>query len=440
MPDPDAPAPIAQFEDEPAATRRNAGAAPPRGRRRHRIVVVLLLVLGTVLTPITIVALFVHTEVTDTSRYVRNVEPLASNPAIQAYIADDVTRRLFDQADVDQYVRQVLPDRAQPLVGPMTSALETFVRQTTLRVLQSDQFHDLWVQANRTAHKALVNVVTGRNNSAVTASDNGVVSIDLSKVAARVQQRLDDSGIDLFSRIPIARISGQIPVFESKDLYKVRKAVGLLDRLAFVLPILVFASFGGAIFFSQSRRRGFVASAVGFALGALVLALLLNVVRSLYLDRATSAALPYDAAAGVYDTLVRFLHTSVRAALMLSIAVIVAVFFAGPSRFALWFRGHVRATAAWLGDQSDRAGWRWLSAPGWVVEHKGALRAGVAVIAFVVLFRWDHPTAAVIFWAAVITLAVLAMIEFFGREPVDLHAAADRREPAVGPSPITNPG
>jgi hypothetical protein len=429
---------IAKLEAELADARRDADDARPRGRRRHRALVAVLLVLGTVLTPITIVALFVNTEVTDTSRYVQNVKPLASNPAIQAYVADDVTRRLFAQADVQQYVQDVLPERAQPLTGPLTSALENFVRQTTLRVLQSSQFQDIWVQANRAAHNALVAVVTGKENGAVTASENGVVSIDLSQLAERVQQRLEDSGLDLFSRIPIARISGQIPVFQSKDLYKVRKAVGLLDTLAFVLPIVVFACFGGAIYFSQSRRRGFVASAVGFALGALVLALALNVVRGVYLDKATSRDLPYDAAAGVYDTLVRFLHTSVRAALLFSIVVVIAVFFSGPSRFAAWFRGRVRFTASWLGQQSDRAGWRWLSPPAWVVGHKGALRIAVAAVGFVIVFLWDRPTAAVIFWAAVLTLAALAIIEFFGREPMPDAGTAERPAPAVAPAPITH--
>jgi hypothetical protein len=412
--------------------------APPRRRHKHRFFVALLLVLGTVLTPITIVALFVNTEITDTGRYVQNVKPLASDPAIQAFVADDVTRRLFAEVDVEQYVQEVLPDRAQSLTGPLTGALRNFVHETTLRVLQSSQFQDIWVAANRAAHKALVAVVTGKEDGAVAAAQNGTVSIDLSKVAQQVQQRLEDSGLDVFSRIPIARISGQIPVFQSKDLYKIRRATRALDTLAFVLPILVFASFGGAIFLSQSRRRGFVSAALGFTLGALVLALLLNVARSVYLDKATSADLPYDAAAAVYDTLVRFLRTSVRAALMLSIVVVVAVFFAGPSRVALWFRGHVRSTASWLGAQSDRAGWRWLSAPGWVVGHKGALRIGVAVVAFVILFQWDHPSPAVIFWAAVITLAALAIIEFFGREPVPVASPVtdDRREPAVAPSPI----
>ncbi len=392
--------------------------------------------LGTILTPITIVALFVNTEITDTSRYVQNVEPLASDPAIQEFVADDVTKRLFAQVDIEQYVEAALPERAQSLTGPLIGALRNFVHETTLRVLQSSQFQDIWVAANRAAHNALVAVVTGKENGAVNASPDGVVSIDLSQVGQQVQQRLEDSGLDLFSRIPIARISGEIPVFQSKNLYDIRRATRALDTLAFVLPILVLASFGGAIFLSQSRRRGFVSAALGFTLGALVLALLLNVARSVYLDKATSADLPYDAAAAVYDTLVRFLRTSVRTVLTLSIVVVVAVFFAGPSRLARWFRMHVRSTAAWLGEQSDRAGWRWLSAPPWVVRHKGALRIGVAVVAFVILFRWDHPTPAVIFWTAVVTLVALAVVEFFGREPVASPATADRREPAVAPSPI----
>ncbi len=55
----------------------------------------------------------------------------------------------------------------------------------------------------------------------------------------------------------------------------------------------------------------------------------------------------------MYDTLVRFLHQSVRAVLFLSVIVIIAVFFAGPSRFAVWFRTRVRQGANWLGRESD---------------------------------------------------------------------------------------
>jgi hypothetical protein len=408
----DAPDPkktIVQRADAAATT------SSPHRRRTHRVLVVLLVVLGSVLTPVTILTLFVHTEISDTNRYVQNVSPLSSNPAIQSYVADDISKRLFAAVDVTAYVRDALPARADRLAAPMSTALQSFVREATLRVLQSPQFQKLWAEANRVAHTQLNKVLTGKNG-AVVASPNGVVTLDLSKVVTQVQQRLQASGIDLFSRIPIARIGGQIPIFQSKDLYKVRKAVGVLDKLAFVLPFVVFGSFGAAIFLSTNRRRGFLASAIGFSLGALSLAFFLTVGRGIYLDAATSNDLPHDAAAAVYDTLVRSLQTSVRAAVLLSVVVLVAVFFAGPSRLATGFRGRTRMLATSLGAQAQDAGWTWLSARPFVLRHKAKLRLACAAIAFVVLFRWKHPTPAVIFWTAVVTLTSLAIIEFFGRE------------------------
>jgi hypothetical protein len=386
------------------------------------VLVAALLALGFILTPVTIVALFVHTEISDTDRYVQNVQPLSADPAIQSYVADDVSRRLLGQVDVAAYVRDALPARAQRLAGPMTDAFEGFVREATLRVVRSDQFQTLWTEANRLAHTQLVRVLTGNGNGAVT-SQNGVVTIDLSSIVSQVQQRLESSGIDLFSRIPIAKIGGQIPVFESKDLYKARHAVGVLDTLAFVLPIAVFACFGAAIYLSRSRRRGFLAAALAFAAGALVLSALLAVGRAAYLNAATNAELPHDAAAAVFDTLVRFLHTSVRTVATFSLIVIVAVFFAGPSRFATWSRLRVRTAANALGNASDDAGWGLLSANGFVVHRKGALRAIVAAVAFVILFRWPHPTPAVIVWTGVVTLIALAIIEYLGREPLPDTAA-----------------
>jgi hypothetical protein len=155
-----------------------------------------------------------------------------------------------------------------------------------------------------------------------------------------------------------------------------------------------------------------------------LLALVLAIGRGVYLDAATSNDLPYDAAAAVYDTLLRFLHTSIRAVLTFSVVVLIAVIFAGPSRLAVWFRSSARRVAAWLGKESDQAGLTWLSARSVVAEHKGLFRIGATVVTFAVLFRWTHPTPAVVFWLAVALLAVLALIEYFGREPAEMGAGS----------------
>jgi hypothetical protein len=232
-----------------------------------------------------------------------------------------------------------------------------------------------------------------------------------------VSTKLQSSGINLFSKIPTDKIGGKVTIFQSTDLYKARQAVGVLNAAAFVLPFLVLAAFGGAIYLSRSRRRGFVLAAVAFTVGALMLALFLAVARGVYLNAATNNQFPYDAAAAMYDTLVRFLHTSVRAVLTFSAIVLIAVLFAGPSRFAVWFRSSMRWCANWLGAESEKAGWDWLAPNALVVRRKKVLRIVVAAIAFLVLFRWHHPTPATVIWVGVITLALLGLIEFFGREP-----------------------
>ncbi|MGZ6967861.1 MAG: hypothetical protein ACXVKN_09005 [Acidimicrobiia bacterium] len=403
-----------------AATAGGAGAgvAKPKGRRSHRFWVAILLVIGSVLTPLTIVALFVKNTISDTDRYVQTVKPLSSNPAIQAYVAQEVSQELFQRVDIKKYVKEALPTRADVLAGPLTSALQGFVLQAVERILATDQFQTIWIEANRIAHNQLVNVLTGQTTGGITATQNGAVTVDLSDVTKLVQQQLESTGIDLFSKIPIANIGGKITVFQSNDLYKVRTGFRILNTLAFVMPFLVFGCFGGAIFLSKSRRRGFVDSAIAFTFGALILGFALFIGRGAYLNAATGNNLPYDAAAAMYDTLVRFLITSVRAATFFSLIVVIAVFFAGPSRFAVWFRMRVRQGANWLGAQSDQADWKWLAPNAFVVRRKKGLRIVVGVVAFLVLFRWQHPTPSIILYFALVAVFLLGVIEFFGREPI----------------------
>ena len=334
---------IAALEAENAALV--AAANPTRAdttargtRRTHHFWVALLLVVGMLLTPVSIVALWLNNQVTDSGRYVQNVKPLSSNAAIQSYVSDNITTELFARVDISKYVKEALPDRAQVLAGPLTTALQSFVREATLRIIQTDQFQKLWVQANRVAHAQLVDVLTGKETAGVSTTRNGEVQIDLSSVAKLVSDQLQSTGIDLFARIPASDIGGKITLFQSNDLYKARRAVSILNTLAYVLPFVVFGAFGGAIYLSRSRRRGFVLAAAAFTIGALLLAIFLFVARGLYLDAATNKDFPFDAAAAVYDTLVRFLDTAVRAVLTFSIVVLITVFFAGPSRFATWFR------------------------------------------------------------------------------------------------------
>jgi hypothetical protein len=396
------------------------GTARPR-RRWRGLLATLLLVLAGVLAPIAIVAAYAKAQITDTGRYVETVAPLASDPAIQSYAADTLTTELFQQVDVQQYVTDVLPERAQVLGAPITTAVQAFTRGATLRVLESDQFQQVWVQANRRAHEKLVKVLTG-DGGAVVVSRDGAVDVDLAAVLGQVKERLQAAGVTAFDDVSTDGADTSITLFRSESLYQARSAVGFVEGLALVLPVIVFGFVLAAVWLSRNRRRAFVWGAVSLTLGVLVLAVFLAVARGLYLDAAAGADLPEPAASAMYDALLRSLHTVIRNILLLSLVVVLVALYIGPSRPARALRATVGRAVGWLGVQADESTWRVLRPERAVGGHKSGIQAIVAVLAFATAFWWSYPTPGVLVAIALVALAVLGLVEFFGRPPTPVTA------------------
>ena len=118
--------------------------APRRLPRWRRALVAILVILSVVLVPVAGLSVWVRNLVLDTDKYVDTVAPLAENRAITNVVANRVTNLLFERVDVNQEAQEVLPERAAFLAGPISSGVETFVRDATKRVLATDQFATVW--------------------------------------------------------------------------------------------------------------------------------------------------------------------------------------------------------------------------------------------------------------------------------------------------------
>ena len=187
--------------DEPGV----AGPGPAGRQRWRTIVAVLLIVVGCVLAPLAGVAVWARNQVTNTDRYVRTVAPLASDPAIQTAVADQITAQVFTYLDVrgltdqtvdalaEQGVRPQLADRLRGFAGPLASGIQGFVRTEVAKIVQSQAFADAWVQANRVAHQALVKALTGQGDGAVTV-EGDTVTLNLAPFIETVKQRLVEGG------------------------------------------------------------------------------------------------------------------------------------------------------------------------------------------------------------------------------------------------------
>jgi hypothetical protein len=413
---------------QPAADRGDRVAAARRtGRQRWRtIVATLLIVLACLLAPLSVVAVWARNQVTNTDRYVATVAPLAEDPAIQNAIADQITAQVFTYIDVRGLTNEVvdalatrglpprLADQLQALTVPIASGVEGFTRTQVGKVVQSQAFADAWVQANRVAHDELVKALTGEGGGAITVEDNRV-SVNLAPFIQTVKQQLTAAGFTLAARIP--EVNASFTLFQSDSITRARSAFNLLNTLGVWLPVIVLILIVLGVYVARDHRRALVGAGLGVALGMLVLALGLAIFRSIYLNGVPADVLPHDAAAVLYDTIVRFLRAGLRTVLVLGLVVAAGAFLTGQSVTAVRTRESLARAIGWLQGGAEQAGLRTGPVGGWVHRHKRALRIGAVVAASLALVFWSRPTGKVVIGLALALLVALAIIEFLGRAP-----------------------
>jgi hypothetical protein len=397
-------------------------------RRRWRtIVATLLIVVACVLAPLSVAAIWTRNQVTNTDRYVATVAPLADDPAIQAAITDQITTQVFTYIDVQGLTNQAvdalaergglspaLADQLRALAVPIANGVQSFTRSQVARVVQSDAFADAWVQANRVAHQELVAALTGEGGGSVTV-ENDTVSINMAAFIQTVKQRLVDSGFSVAARIP--EVDASFVLFQSEDITRARSGFNLLNTLGVWLPVIAIVLLVLGVYVAKDHRRALIGAGIGIAVSMVVLALGLAVFRSIYLDAVPATVLPHDAAAVLYDTIVRFLRLGLRTVLVLGLVVAAAAFLTGQSVTAVRTRQGLSNAIGWLAGGADRAGLRTGPVGTWVAEHKRALRIGAVAVAALALVFWGRPTGKVVLGLTLALLVVLALIEFLGRRP-----------------------
>jgi hypothetical protein len=382
---------------------------PKRLPRWRRALVATLVIVSVVLVPLAGLSIWVRNLVLDTNHYVDTVAPLAHKRAITDLVAERATTRLFQQVDVQAQAKDVLPERAQFLAGPISSGVETFTHQAAQRALATEQFATVWKEANRRAHAQVVKALTGEGKNISVKNDK--VVLDLSAVIDEGVKRLDQRGVTVFDGLSKKQKNLQVELFDAGQLQQARSAVHLLDRARIVLVVLVLVLLGAALALSGNRRRTLMRWALGLVIAMAVTAALLALGRSAYL----SVAKNHDAAGAAFDIIVRYLRDGIRAIAALGIIIALAAFLSGPSRVAVRIREGAKGLLAGAGRKADEAGWKPGPVGEWVAAHKVGLRVAGIVVVLLVLFLWTTPSPLTLLVLALLLLVYVAAIEFVGR-------------------------
>ena len=184
--------------------------------------------------------------------------------------------------------------------------------------------------------------------------------------------------------------------------------------LKWVIPVVALVLGILAIVIAVDHRKTLVRVAVGVALVTLFLLAGLSLGRITFINKA-GHSFNRDVAAAVWDTMLRFLKTDLRWALLVSVLVALGAWLAGPSRFAVWIRSTCAKGGRWVATQaheltagagqaaagSERA----RRSGGWILEHLNGLRIFGVVVAGLFLVFGGNLTG----WSLLVIVIVLAV-------------------------------
>lgn len=379
--------------------------------------------------PISVVAVWTANQVSNTSRYVENVSPLITEPAIRSALTDRISKAVSDQIDVKGIANQAaaqLSSRGLPKLGSLLSSfsgsiasgVNGFIHSTVAKIVSSPQVSKLWVQGNRIVHKQLVLALSGQKSSITTS--NGQAVIGLGPIIDQVKRNLAARGLTVVNKLP--PINPTFPLFSAKYLVQAQSLYRLLNTLKWVLPILAILFLAAGIYIAPRHRRALVGAGLGLAASMLVLGAGLAIGRTIYLNK-LPGTVSADAAAVAFDTIVRFVKQGLRVLLVLGLIVAAAGFFTGPSVTAVKTRQAFRSAFAALRGTGERAGVTTGPVGTWVYRHRTALRITAVAIAALVFVFWGTPTGLTVLIIAIVLLLVLGLIELIGRPPAQLKPA-----------------
>lgn len=306
-------------------------AAPQKGHSGWRAVCAgLAFLLAALLTIPAVVAFWGNRTLINTKSYVSTVAPLAADAQVQEVIANQVSGIVADSIDINNIVAETLgPDLANSavtrrLTQRLQEAIPGLAYQLTAELLASPRFPAIWEGLNRTAHDAVIKILTS-DGGGVTEIVDGKLVVDLSAPVAAVQQELVQRGIPQAAIRPVPADRTQFALMDAEKLQQARTIYRFASPITAWLIVVVGVLYLLAWVLANRRRRMLGIIGLTLLLSGAVLGLGLTAGRAVFEDALASTFLA-DASAVFYTTLLRNLQTAwivmaVAGGLLLAVAV-----------------------------------------------------------------------------------------------------------------------
>jgi hypothetical protein len=218
---------------------------------RRRVLVYGLVVLATLLLLVGSLTVFTKRQLLNTDAWTKSSAQVLADPEVRQALSTELVNLLYQRVDVAAELKSTLPPAAQRAAPAIAAALQTAAVRAVDALLTTGRAQQIWENANRRAHTALVRVLEGKSAGRVSTS-NGDVVLDLTPLLDRISARI---GIVGKARANAPPDAGKIVLLRSDQLDAAQKAVQALRVLSVFLLIAVLAMYVLAVYLARGRRR-----------------------------------------------------------------------------------------------------------------------------------------------------------------------------------------
>jgi hypothetical protein len=392
----------------------------------------ILAVIFAILLPLTAVSAWAITTVTNTNRWVSTLHPLATNPTITNYLAQQGSIAIVQKFDVEQRVKDALPPSASFVAGPVTTQIQSYIEEALAKALHSQEFSKFWDRINRLSHGVAMNVLTGKTSSKIDKANQYI--IDVTPALTKAIDALDARGITFLNplkeQISQNRIAS-LQLFSQKELAKVQKYYNLAVTLRWVLILVTLLLAAGVIATARPLREGVRRLFIALAISAGLAYSLIKIAVAIVAPRAET---PSDVTKAILNTVTAYLSDELLVLTLIGIGGVVVVWFTGSGEKAVAARMWISKSAKTLSNAVTQKSHQVRDGEltDWTRRHESQLRKSlvvanvvVIVLVAVALFAWISSFLGLV----ILVLLALGWYLLYQRLASYLEAQAPALEP-----------
>ena len=244
------------------------------GGRGRQISAWVLVIIAGILLPISLIARWGITTLTDTEKFIGVVAPLADDPTVRQAVSTELTSAITAQVNVSSLITELLPGR--PAVGAVLSPslqalVDGAVAKAVDRVLASPRFSQLWVKVNTVAQQQLVAALSGDQTGSVQIQGDKVV-LDTEVVFEAVKAELVANGLTIAANAQLPpKADREIVLLQSAQLQQIRTVYAFTNPVAMWLIFVVLVFFLIAVAVAKRRRPIVMGVGIAIVLGGIIL-------------------------------------------------------------------------------------------------------------------------------------------------------------------------